>query len=153
MSCIIIIIVLPPGGGLVPGGRIVLYYHLRGSRPARSRPPGESSGGSRPRGSCPHSFYIALFLLRSKRFTVYYHPGDRIQNQFCTQSALSPLPWEHACQSLFDRPAHAHMPTHHNTVCIDAFVEVQFSRLLFYTLWKTLILCAVHVGPCSSDFL
>ena len=37
-------------------------------------------------------FYIALFLLRSKRFTVYYYPGHRIQNQFYTQSALSPLP-------------------------------------------------------------
>ena len=35
-----------------------------------------------------------LFRLWSKRFTVYYYPGHRIQNQFCTQSALSPLPGE-----------------------------------------------------------
>ena len=49
--------------------------------------------------------------MRSKRFTVYYYyPGYRIQNQFCTQSALSPLPGEHFGQSPFDRRAHANSP-------------------------------------------
>ena len=47
-------------------------------------------------------FYIALFLLRSKRY-----PGHRIQNQFCTQSAISKLPGEHSGQSPFYRRAHA----------------------------------------------
>ena len=55
-------------------------------------------------------FKIALFLLRSERFTVYYYPGHRIQNQFCTQSALSPLPGEHSGQSPFDRRTHANTP-------------------------------------------
>ena len=57
------------------------------------------------------SFYIALFLLRSKRFTVSYYPGHRIQNQFCTQSALSPLPGEHSGQSPFYRRTHANPTT------------------------------------------
>ena len=39
-------------------------------------------------------FYIALFQLWSKCCTVYCYPGHRIQNQFCTQSALSLLPGE-----------------------------------------------------------
>ena len=103
-----------------PAGYNVLYYYhyycyfyLRGSRPARSRPPGESSGGSRPRGSCPpgklSSRGVVLIVFLYSAFPTeikalqcikkkYYHPSDRIQNQFCTQSALSPLPWEHACQ-------------------------------------------------------
>ena len=40
-------------------------------------------------------FYIALFQLWSKRCTVYCYPGHRIQNQFCTQSALSLLLGSH----------------------------------------------------------
>ena len=51
------------------------------------------------------SFCIALFLLRSKRFTVYYYPGHR------TQSALSPLPGEHSSQSPFYRRTHANPTT------------------------------------------
>ena len=57
------------------------------------------------------AFYIALFQLRSKRFTVYYYPGHRIQNQFCTDSALSPLPREHSGQSPFYRRTHANSTT------------------------------------------
>ena len=61
-------------------------------------------------------FYKALFQLWSKRFTVYYYPGHRIQNQFCTQSALSPLPGEHSGQSPFYRRAQCQL--NHNTVRI-----------------------------------
>ena len=56
-------------------------------------------------------FCIALFQLRSKRFTVYYYPSHRIQNQFCTHSTLSPLPAAHSGQSPFFRRAHANSTT------------------------------------------
>ena len=60
--------------------------------------------------------YSAFSKLWSKRFTVYYYPGHRIQNQFCTQSALSPLPGEHSGQSSFYRRAQCQL--NHNVVRI-----------------------------------
>ena len=47
---------------------------------------------------------------------MYYYPGHRIQNQFCTQSALSPLPEEHSGQSPFYRRTQCQL--NHNIVCI-----------------------------------
>ena len=47
---------------------------------------------------------------------MYYYPGHRIQTQFCTQSALSPLPGEHSGQSSFYRRAQCQL--NHNTVRI-----------------------------------
>ena len=47
---------------------------------------------------------------------MYYYPGHRIQNQFCTPSALSPLPGEHSGQSPFYRRAQCQL--NHNIVRI-----------------------------------
>ena len=47
---------------------------------------------------------------------MYYYPGVRIHNHFCTQSALSPLPGEHSGQSPFYRRAQCQL--NHNTVSI-----------------------------------
>ena len=60
--------------------------------------------------------YSAFSKLWSKRFTLYYYPGHRIQNQFCTQSALSPLPGEQSRQSAFYRRAQCQL--NHNIVRI-----------------------------------
>ena len=47
---------------------------------------------------------------------MYYYPGHRIHTQFCTQSALSPLPGEHSGQSPFYRRAQCQL--NHNSVRI-----------------------------------
>ena len=51
--------------------------------------------------------YIVLFQLRSKGFMVYYYPSHWIHVQFCTHSALSPLPTEHRGLSPFFRRTRA----------------------------------------------
>ena len=58
-------------------------------------------------------FYILLFQIMIK---VYCYPGHRIQNQFCTRSALFPLPGEHSGQSPFYRRAQCQL--NHNTIHI-----------------------------------
>ena len=47
---------------------------------------------------------------------MYYYPGHRIQKQFCTQSALTPLPGEHSGQSPFYKRAQCQL--NHNIIHI-----------------------------------
>ena len=74
---------------------------------------------------------LALFQLWSKCFIVYHYPDNRIQNQFCTQNALSPLPGEHSNQSPFYRRAQCQL--NRNTVHI--LPGSHFTPGLRATMW------------------
>ena len=70
---------------------------------------------------------------------MYYYPGHRIQNQFCTQSALSPLPGEHSGQSPFYRRAQCQL--NHNIVRIlpgpHLTTWVESSNVDKVSCWRT----------------
>ena len=103
-------------------------YKLRGQRPLRPgvhHEPGAAAQWIQGQTFCliidnNHNnnwFLYSAFSVKIKalhKFTVYYYPGHRIQNQFCTHSAhspVSPLPGEHSGQSPFFRRAHANSTT------------------------------------------
>ena len=70
-------------------------------------------------------FYIAFFQSRSKQFTVYYF-GHWTHFQFCTYSALSPLPGEHFGQSPIYRRAHANSITCMATITYRTVIQERF---------------------------
>ena len=70
---------------------------------------------------------------------MYYYPGHRIQAQFCTQSALPPLPGEHSGQSPFYRRTQCQL--NHNNVRIlpgtHLYTWVESSNVDKVPCWRT----------------